>query len=184
MDFDEELAQRIEDTACEVVECASRLGLTVSTAESLTAGMVAAAIADIPGASLVLRGGAVTYVNEVKEAVLGVSAADIDRYTEVSHPVARQMAAGSRRLFATDVAVSLTGYAGPGGGTADDPVGTVYLGISYEGHIDSVRAVFSGDRAAVRRQATLRALELLLSSLSSSGTGLFGATSAASDVAS
>ena len=84
---------------------------TLSTAESLTAGMVSSAVAGVPGASAVLRGGAVTYVNEVKERVLGVSARSIAEHTEVSHEVAREMAAGSRRLFGSDVAVSLTGYA-------------------------------------------------------------------------
>lgn len=166
MGFDGDIAARIERAAADVVAVAASRGLTVSTAESLTAGMVAASIADIPGASAVLRGGAVTYVNEVKESVLGVDAEDIARHTEVSHPVARQMAEGSRRLFASDVAVSLTGYAGPGGGTEKDPVGTVYLGISTADRTNSVRERFFGERFEVRARATARALELLLEEIS------------------
>lgn len=159
------MEERLELAAHELVSFASEHGLTVSTAESLTAGLVASTIAGVPGASAVLRGGAVTYVNEVKEAVLGVDARDIARYTEVSHPVARQMAEGSRRLFASDVAVSLTGYAGPGGGTEQDPVGTVYLGIASERGVDSRRVSLEGDRADVRAGSALSALEMLLEEL-------------------
>lgn len=155
------MEERLEQAAHELVSFAAAHGLTVSTAESLTAGLVASTIAGVPGASAVLRGGAVTYVNEVKEAVLGVDAEAIARYTEVSHPVARQMAEGSRRLFAADVAVSLTGYAGPGGGTDADPVGTVYLGIASERGVDSRRVSLEGDRAAVRAGSALCALEML-----------------------
>ena len=156
---------QLEQAAHALVSFASESGLTVSTAESLTAGLVASTIAGVPGASAVLRGGAVTYVNEVKEAVLGVDAEAIARYTEVSHPVARQMAEGSRRLFGADVAVSLTGYAGPGGGTEQDPVGTVYLGVASARGVDSRRVSLEGDRAAVRAGSALCALQMLLEEL-------------------
>lgn len=144
---------------------------TLSTAESLTAGMVSSTVAGVPGASAVLRGGAVTYVNEVKERVLGVSARSIAEHTEVSHEVAREMAAGSRRLFGSDVAVSLTGYAGPGGGTEENPVGTVYIGVASSAGTESFRRTFAGDRARVRAEATLAALGLALARVDSMEIG-------------
>ena len=112
-----QIAANNEELARDIVERASARGVTVSTAESLTAGMIASTIADIPGASAVLRGGAVTYCDEVKHRVLGVEQETLDRFSAVSHQTAREMAAGSLDLYQSDVAVSATGYAGPGGGT-------------------------------------------------------------------
>ncbi|MDM8299798.1 CinA family protein [Collinsella tanakaei] len=157
---DDALHSALRDSAARLVEACSSRQLTVSTAESCTAGMVASAIAGIPGASSVLRGGAVTYVNEVKHAVLGVSERSLECYTEVSSQVAEEMADGSRRVFSSDIAVSLTGYAGPGGGTEINPVGTVYIGCSDAFRTSSERCMFAGDRDAVRAQAALRALQL------------------------
>ena len=116
----EQISAHNEELARDIVERASARGVTVSTAESLTAGMIASTIADIPGASAVLRGGAVTYCDEIKHRVLGVEQETLDRYTAVSHQTAREMAAGSLELYQSDIAVSATGYAGPGGGTEDD----------------------------------------------------------------
>ena len=93
----EQISAHNEELARHIVERASARGVTVSTAESLTAGMIASTIADIPGASAVLRGGAVTYCDEIKHRVLGVDRETLDRYTALSHPTAREMAAGSRR---------------------------------------------------------------------------------------
>ena len=123
----EQISAHNEELARDIVERASARGVTVSTAESLTAGMIASTIADIPGASAVLRGGAVTYCDEIKHRVLGVEQETLDRYTAVSHQTAREMAAGSLELYQSDIAVSATGYAGPGGGTEDDPAGTFYI---------------------------------------------------------
>ena len=124
----EQISAHNEELARDIVERASARGVTVSTAESLTAGMIASTIADIPGASAVLRGGAVTYCDEIKHRVLGVEQETLDRYTAVSHQTAREMASGSLELYQSDIAVSATGYAGPGGGTEDDPAGTFYIG--------------------------------------------------------
>lgn len=151
----ESIAQSIVDTGLE-------RGFTLSTAESCTAGMVASLVADIPGASSVLRGGAVTYCNEIKHKVLGVSQETLDTYTAVSEQTACEMAAGSRGLFDSTVAVSLTGYAGPGGGTDTDPAGTVYIGISSRRGTYAERFVFNGSRNEVRSQAATKALELVL----------------------
>lgn len=158
----QELSARADEVARELVSCAAQAGLSVSTAESCTAGLVTATIADVPGASDMLRGGAVTYVNEIKHALLGVRQDTLDVDGAVSEPCARQMAAGSRKAFASDAAVSVTGFAGPGGGTDAEPVGTVYLGVSSARGERVERRVFPGDRACVRMAACARALELLL----------------------
>ena len=126
-----QIAANNEELARDLVEHASARGVTVSTAESLTAGMIASTIADIPGASAVLRGGAVTYCDEIKHRVLGVEQETLDRFSAVSHQTAREMATGSLDLYQSDIAVSATGYAGPGGGTEQDPAGTFYIGWAY-----------------------------------------------------
>lgn len=109
----EQISAHNEELARDIVERASVRGVTVSTAESLTAGMIASTIADIPGASAALRGGAVTYCDEIKHRVLGVEQETLDRYTAVSYQTAREMAVGSLELYQSDIAVSATGYAGP-----------------------------------------------------------------------
>ncbi len=101
-----QIAANNEELARDIVERASARGVTVSTAESLTAGMIASTIADIPGASAVLRGGAVTYCDEIKHRVLGVEQETLDRFSAVSHQTAREMAAGSLELYQSDIAVS------------------------------------------------------------------------------
>lgn len=102
-------------------------GLLLATAESLTGGLIAAKLTDVPGASAVLRGGVVSYTNEVKHAVLGVPQALLDEYGAVSEPVARAMAEGARRACLSDVAVAVTGVAGPARDDRENPVGTVYI---------------------------------------------------------
>ena len=156
-----EFEDRAREAAHKLVVAAAPCGATVATAESCTAGLVASTIASVPGASDVLRGGAVTYVDEIKNRVLGVSSETLERYTAVSSPCAREMAEGARALFQVSAAVSVTGYAGPGGGTAEDPVGTVYFGISTASGTETYRRVFAGSRDEVRWQAAAFALELL-----------------------
>lgn len=156
------LEGRLECAACELVDRARGIGLTLATAESCTAGLVAARIADIPGASDVLRGGAVTYCDAVKRRVLGVSEDTLRLHSAVSDPCAREMAVGARVLFEADMAVSLTGYAGPGGGTLDDPAGTVYIGLADERGATCARCSFEGSRNDVRAHAALFALQMLL----------------------
>lgn len=156
------LEGRLECAAHELVDRARGIGLTLATAESCTAGLVAARIADIPGASDVLRGGAVTYCDAVKRRVLGVSEDTLRLHSAVSDPCAREMAVGARVLFEADMAVSLTGYAGPGGGTLDDPAGTVYIGLADERGATCARCSFEGSRNDVRAHAALFALQMLL----------------------
>lgn len=159
-----QIAANNEELARDIVERASARGETVSTAESLTAGMIASTIADIPGASAVLRGGAVTYCDEIKHRVLGVEQETLDRFSAVSHQTAREMAAGSLDLYQSDIAVSATGYAGPGGGTERDPAGTFYIGWAYRAAdgvapvVESARCYYEGDRSCVRAHAVAEAL--------------------------
>jgi nicotinamide-nucleotide amidase len=141
----------------EVVMAAIAKELTVATAESLTAGMVASALATVPGASATLQGGVVSYQNEVKSSLLGVDADLLERNGAVDADVARQMAAGARRALHADVGVSTTGAAGPEphGGKS---VGTVFVGIATAAGSRAVEFRFDGDRAEIRLQACAAAL--------------------------
>jgi competence/damage-inducible protein CinA-like protein len=140
--------------------CRTR-GLKVATAESCTAGLVSARLASIPGSSDVLLGGVVSYANEVKHGLLGVSTETLETYGAVSAECAAEMAAGVRRATGADLGVSVTGVAGPGGGTEDKPVGLVYVHVSAPGSEKGRRTVFPGDRNSVRDFAATTALHLL-----------------------
>jgi len=137
--------------------------LKLATAESCTGGLVAAALTDIAGSSTVVERGFVTYSNDAKSELLGVPAAMIAAHGAVSAQVATAMVQGALARAPVDLAVSVTGIAGPGGATPGKPVGLVYFGIARKGGTARVeRHTFHGDRAAVRWAATERALELLL----------------------
>lgn len=133
------------------------------TAESCTGGLVAAALTAIAGSSDVVERGFVTYSNEAKIALLGVPEETIAAYGAVSAQTAAAMAKGVLARAPVDLAVSITGVAGPGGGTPQKPVGLVYLGVTAKDGMARVeRRIFPGDRAAVRQAAMVEALELLL----------------------
>ncbi len=134
--------------------------MTISTAESCTGGMIASRIVSISGASDVLKICFVTYANEAKEKYLGVSKDSIDKHTVVSEQVAREMAEGLRKETGCDIAIATTGIAGPGGGTKENPVGTVYIGISIKEHTVVKRFVFHGNREEVRIKATDKAIQM------------------------
>ena len=133
-------------------------GFTAATAESCTGGNVARAITAVPGASDVFLGGVVSYANSVKEGLLGVSRADLDSCGAVSEPVVRAMAAGACAACGADCAVATSGIAGPGGGTSDKPVGTVWIGWCVHGRVDARCFHFPGNRARVVDRATTEAL--------------------------
>lgn len=146
----------------EVVDRLAAKGKTLATAESLTGGGIGAALTSVAGSSAVYKGGVISYTNEIKRDVLGVRQELLDRYGAVSNPVAGEMVSGVRKLLHADIAVSVTGLAGPGGDEFENPVGTVYIG--YE---DAARTVvhhfcFSGDRDSVRQQTIDAALQLIL----------------------
>jgi nicotinamide-nucleotide amidase len=148
--------------AQQVVNTLARLGRTLAVAESCTGGMVCEAITSVPGSSAVLLGGVVAYANDVKSAQLGVDARLIESHGAVSAEVAGAMAQGVRIRLGADVGVSTTGIAGPDGGTADKPVGLVFIGLQdHHGH-DVFRLQLGGTREDIRRSATERLLSLLL----------------------
>lgn len=146
-----------------VIDEAVSSGRTVGTAESCTGGLVAAALTEIPGSSAVVRGGIVSYDPAVKVSVLGVDQGIIDdpAVGVVSTECAAQMCQGAARVLGCDVAVSVTGIAGPGGAEPGKPVGTVCFGLVAQGHVRTLVRNFPGDRAAVRRAAVSQALGLL-----------------------
>ena len=146
----------------EVVRAFLEKGMTLGTAESLTGGMIAASVASVSGASAVLMGGVVSYDARVKHEVLGVEQSVIDTVGVVSEPCARQMAEGARKVLKVDVAVSATGIAGPTGGTAETPVGTVFIGVSSAKGTRVDECHFEGDRQSVREQSAAHALKMAL----------------------
>ena len=136
---------------------------TVATAESCTGGLIAKSITDVAGSSAVIAGGMVTYTNRIKTDVLGVDASVIEEHTEVSHACAKAMAERAKVVFGTDYALSATGYAGPGGGTEQDPTGTVYIGIATPNGARSERiCVENATRTQVRNTVAYYALTMLM----------------------
>ena len=132
--------------------------LKLATAESCTGGMISAACTDLAGSSNWFERGFVTYSNEAKTELLGVDAALIEAHGAVSEQVARAMAFGAVRHSQAQVSIAVTGIAGPSGGSATKPVGTVWFGFSVQGGLHSEMMRFNGDRAAVRQQTLLHAL--------------------------
>ncbi len=144
---------------CEVLRALQ--GKTLVTAESLTGGGIGAALTAVPGSSAVYKGGVISYTDWVKQRILGVPAELLTRYGAVSAPVAQAMAAGVRARLEADVAVSVTGLAGPGGDDFGNPVGTVYIGYQDAQRSEVRRFLFAGDREQVREQTLRAALELI-----------------------
>lgn len=137
-------------------------GKTLCTAESCTGGLIGGALTAVSGASNVYKGGIVSYTNEVKHKLLGVDAGLLEREGAVSAPVAQAMAIGARCALDADIAVSVTGLAGPGGDEFGNPVGTVFIGYADETVAVSRHFLFEGDRERVRAQAVDAALALIL----------------------
>lgn len=137
-------------------------GKTLATAESCTGGGIGAALTAIPGSSAVYKGGIISYTNWVKHNLLGVDENLLETVGAVSAPVARAMALGARKALEADIAVSVTGLAGPGGDDFGNPVGRIYIGYADGNVTISREFTFSGNREAVRRQAAEEALKLIL----------------------
>lgn len=158
-----EKADENADKARRVIEAYAALGLKIATAESCTGGMIAAALTDIAGSSAVFERGFVTYSNEAKIAMVGVDPASLMADGAVSEAVARQMAGGALRASNADVAISVTGIAGPGGGSATKPVGLVHFACASPRDDIHVEMRF-GDlgRAAIRSASVCVGLDLLL----------------------
>ena len=149
------LAERLQ-------ELCLRLGLTVATAESCTGGLVASAITDVGGSSGYFRGGIVAYSNEVKSGLLGVPEELLANHGAVSAQVAKAMAMSARTRLGSDLAVAVTGVAGPRGGTAAKPVGLTYVAVADAAGVDVRRFVWAGDRLANKDSSARAAVELLL----------------------
>ena len=147
--------------------CRAR-GWTLATAESCTGGMVAARLTSVPGSSEVFLGSVVAYADEVKQRELGVDAETLERYGAVSAETAAAMASGARTRLRADVAVSVTGIAGPGGGTAEKPVGLVYVHAETPEASRGIEFTYGQDRDSIRRRATVASLHLLRRLLSQS----------------
>ena len=149
-------------TAEKLVKVLTEKKLTCATAESCTGGGVGYAITSVSGASTVFWGGVISYDNSVKRDVLGVPAEILETKGAVSPECASAMADGVRQRMGTDLAVSITGIAGPGGGTAEKPVGLVWFGVASTSGVRAEKMIFSGDRDVVRSSAIEHALQLLL----------------------
>ncbi|MEM1262363.1 MAG: CinA family protein [Pseudomonadota bacterium] len=149
-----------------VVARLSAAGLTMTTAESCTGGGVASAITDVAGSSAVFEFGWVTYADRAKAAELGVPEALLTAHGAVSEPVVRAMASGARERSGADLAVAVSGIAGPGGGSPEKPVGLVWFAwAEADGHVSAAQHRFAGDRAAVRQASCEAALEGILARL-------------------
>lgn len=150
----------------QVFELLKKYHITLSTAESATGGMIASMLVNVPGISEFFQEGYVTYSNEAKIKMIGADRAIIDKYGVVSRETAENMAYAAAETAQTDAALSVTGVAGPDGGTKECPVGTVYIGCFYLGQTVTEHHVFNGTRLEVRLAAARRALELLIECIS------------------
>lgn len=155
--FDDE----IRSLATEVLSLCRERGWLAATAESCTGGLIAGALTEIAGSSDVVDRGFVTYSNEAKMEMLGVADATLAAHGAVSEPTAREMADGARNRSRASVSVAVTGVAGPGGGSAEKPVGLVHFAASTDGRTVAEHRIFEGDRGSVRHQTVLHALGML-----------------------
>lgn len=160
-------SEEIRQKAARVLELASQKGLTVTAAESCTGGLVMSALTSVAGSSAVISSGVTTYSNAAKQRLLQVPAHILRDHGAVSEICAGAMAEGALQLARADIAVAITGIAGPGGGSPDKPVGTVCFAIAGKHHsMAAFTSLFAGmDRDAVREASVIRALDLLIAAL-------------------
>ena len=146
----------------ELAQVLKERGLVCATAESCTGGLIGAALTSVSGSSEWYVGGVISYANSVKTVLLGVNEADLEAQGAVSEPVVRGMALGACRVTGADVACAVSGVAGPGGGTPEKPVCTVWIGWSKHGETRAEKFHFNGDRDAVRTQTVTEAIRGML----------------------
>jgi len=153
----------IRELAAQVVAELAGAGRTLATAESCTGGWIAKAVTDVAGSSDVFGFGVVSYSNAAKKRLLGVKAETLERHGAVSEATVREMAAGALAIGGADLGVAVSGVAGPGGGSDEKPVGTVWFAWARRAgdvvRVDESRVQFDGDRESVRRQSVVHALE-------------------------
>lgn len=145
----------------EVVNLLKVREMTVTTVESCTGGLLGAAFVNVAGASDVFKQGYITYSDEAKQALVGVKKSTLEKFTAVSEETAKEMAEGGAKSAKADACLSVTGIAGPDGGSVEKPVGLVYIGCSIQGKTVVGKYLFQGNRREVREQAVVSALELL-----------------------
>ena len=152
--------QQLAETGALLCSELKQRGLTITTAESCTGGWVAKVLTDVAGSSDYMVAGLVTYSNNAKNELLGVTESSLNQHGAVSEPVVREMVAGAKALTGADVALAISGIAGPEGGSEDKPVGTVWFAWGRSlADTEAVTEVFTGDRDQVRRQAVLFAMQ-------------------------
>ena len=149
------------DLAAAVLTACEERGLHIAVAESCTGGLLGARLTAIPGSSSVVVGGVIAYSNEVKRDLLGVRPETLEAHGAVSEPVAVEMAAGARRATGAEIGIAITGVAGPGGGTAEKPVGLVWIAVDLSGTVRTHGSRFIGDRAEIRFRSTQAALDIV-----------------------
>ena len=149
------------DKAKEVVELLIQRGLKVTSAESCTGGLFAAHITSVSGSSECFEGSFVTYSNEIKHRMINVREETLEKYGAVSEECILEMAENSRKIMKSDIAIAISGIAGPSGGTDDKPVGLVWICLAAEGYIKAYKNIFSGDRQEVREQSVMFSLNLI-----------------------
>src|SRR3954447_18202042 len=157
--------QALVDLAREVGALLRQAGWRLATAESCSGGLVGHLLTEISGSSAYYQGGIIAYDNAVKHNILGVATETLATVGAVSGQCALEMAAGTRRLLQTEVGLSTTGIAGPGGGTADKPVGLVFIALETPLSATYERYIFDGDRTSNKQETARRALELLATAL-------------------
>ena len=158
--MEQQKKQPCKQSSKQLVDKLFQMECRISTAESCTGGLLAAALVDVPGASKVFEEGYITYSNRVKEKLLGVSPDTIGEFTVVSEEVAREMAAGVAGCTGSELGVSVTGYAGPEDAEDGTKAGTVYIGTCFQGVSEAEGFLFEGGRREVREQAVQMALKL------------------------
>ena len=149
------------DLASVVLDVCAQRGLHIAVAESCTGGLLGARLTAIAGSSAVVLGGVIAYANEVKERLLGIGTSTIEQHGAVSEDVAVEMAAGVRAATGAEIGISITGIAGPGGGTAEKPVGLVWIAVNVAGQVRTHGSRFIGDRGEIRFRATQAALDIV-----------------------
>lgn len=161
------LMQMFSDSLPLYSEVISRLvlkGMSVATAESCTGGLLGAAFTEVAGSSAVYMGGIISYSNRIKTNLLGVPKIMLDQCGAVSAEVAAAMASGARLALSTDIGISTTGIAGPGGAVPGKPVGTVYVGLDIQGALKVERLQLTGSRSDIRQQTVISLMQMLLNS--------------------
>nr|WP_256097168.1 CinA family protein [Brachyspira hampsonii] len=154
-------SKSIEEKSIEVVKLLINRKLKITSAESCTGGLFASSITSVSGSSECFEGSFVTYSNEIKHRIINVKKQTLEKYGAVSEECVLEMAENTRKIMKSDISISISGIAGPSGGTADKPVGLVWICLAAEGYIKAYKNIFSGDRQSVREQSVLFSLSLV-----------------------